>query len=377
MVEIAGGTYASLALRNDGTIVAWGANFANQTNVPAGFSNAVSVAAGSFHSLAIRNDGTVVAWGSGAATNVPPGLSNVVAIAGGSSHSLALRNNGTVVAWGDDSATNVPPGLSNVVAVAAGGFHSLALKNDGTVTAWGDSSAGQTNVPFGLTNVVAIAGGNLHSLALTPFFNANPTNPVILILSNGIPQTNTVGANGVIYYQVNVPTNADFATNQLLSADSPLNIWFTTNPPPALDTLLLPGVTNGVSILSTTSMPTNIVPGFTYYLGVQNTNTTTVTYGIEVDFHLLIRRPWSFPALFRQTSMAQMASCSHGSRRAMICSKCNGMTTLAPRIGPRSPIRRPSVITQMRPEFRRTRNLISSTTARKRRPDCRQSVFIV
>jgi alpha-tubulin suppressor-like RCC1 family protein len=34
VVEIAGGTYASLALQNNGTVVAWGANFANQTNVP-------------------------------------------------------------------------------------------------------------------------------------------------------------------------------------------------------------------------------------------------------------------------------------------------------------------------------------------------------
>ena len=29
------------------------------------------------------------------------------------------------------------------------------------------------------------------------------------------------------------------------------------------------------------------VPGSTYYLGVQNTNSFTVNYGIEVNFHLI------------------------------------------------------------------------------------------
>ncbi len=49
----------------------------------------------------------------------------------------------------------------------------------------------------------------------------------------------------------------------------------------------MPNATSGISVLSTTSVPTNIVPGATYYLGVQNTNSFAVNYGIEVDFHLL------------------------------------------------------------------------------------------
>jgi subtilisin-like proprotein convertase family protein len=292
VVTIAGGTYSSLALKNNGTVVAWGANFFGLTNVPASASNAVAVAGGGFHSLAIKNNGTVITWGDNSAgqLNLPAGLTNVVAIAGGNYHSLALKNDGTVEAWGDDSAgqTNVPAGLNNVVAIAAGGFHSMALKSDGNVVAWGDDSAGQTNVPAGLNNVVAIAGGNLHSLALTPLFNVNPTNPVVLNLTNGVSQTSTVGANGIVYYRVNVLNNADFATNILLFAlNGPLNVWFSTNAPPSITTLLLAGVTNGSSILSTSSAPTNIVPGAAYYLGVQNTNSFAVTYGIEVDFHLV------------------------------------------------------------------------------------------
>ncbi len=295
VVTIAGGTFSSLALRNDGTVVAWGASFFNLTNVPAGLNNMVAIAGGGYHNLAIRNDGTVAAWGDNSAnqTAVPVGLTNVVAIAAGSYHSLALKYDGTVVAWGDDSAgqLEVPAGLSNVVAVAAGGFHSLALKNDDTVVVWGDNSSGQTSLPVGLTNAVAIAAGYLHSLALTPQSISSLIKPVVLNLTNGVPQTNSILAGGLIYYRVNVPTNADFATNSLLfTVNGPLNVWFTTNSPPTIGTnaaLLLAGVTNDASILSTTSVPTNIVPGSIYYLGVQNTNGFAVNYGIEVDFHLV------------------------------------------------------------------------------------------
>jgi hypothetical protein len=295
VVTIAGGTFSSLALKNNGAVVAWGANFFGLTNVPASLSNAVAIAGGGFHNLAIKNDGTVIAWGDNSAgqTAVPPGLTNVVAIAGGNYHSLALRNDGTVVAWGDNSSgqISVPAGLTNVVAVAAGGFHSLALQNDGTVVAWGDNSAGQISVPVGLSNVVAIASGYFHSLALTPLFNVNPINPVVLNLTNGVPQTNGIFAGGIIYYRVNVPTNADFATNILLFAlQGPLNVWFTTNSPPTIasvnDSLLLAGVTNGSSVLSASTSP-SLVPGSSYYLGVNNTNSFGVTYGIEVDFHLV------------------------------------------------------------------------------------------
>ena len=94
-------------------------------------TNVVAIAAGSAHSLALRSDGTVVAWGDDGdgQANVPFGLNNVVAVAAGGFNSLALKNDGSVVTWGDNSAgqSSVPVGLSNVVAIAAGYLHSLAL----------------------------------------------------------------------------------------------------------------------------------------------------------------------------------------------------------------------------------------------------------
>jgi alpha-tubulin suppressor-like RCC1 family protein/subtilisin-like proprotein convertase family protein len=292
VVVIAGGSFSSLALKSDGSVATWGIAF---LNAPAGLSNLVAVAGGRFHSLALKNDGTVTAWGDNTdgQTSVPTNLNNVVAIAAGGYHNLALKNDGTVVAWGYnfDGQTDVPAGLNNVVAIAAGSYYSMALKADGTIVTWGDNSSGEASVPVGLTNVVAISAGNFHSLALTPQVLINLTNGVILPIVPGEAQTNNIFAGNINYYQVNVPTNADFATNTLLFANNgTLNIWFSTNTPPTLNatnaTQLGFNVTNGVWVLNTNSVPTNIIPGSTYYLGVQNTNSFTVTYGIQVDFHL-------------------------------------------------------------------------------------------
>jgi subtilisin-like proprotein convertase family protein len=107
---------------------------------------------------------------------------------------------------------------------------------------------------------------------------------------NGVPpQTNSIPPSGIVYYLIRVPTNALRATNMLFSASAPLNLWFNETTPPSGtgspgDYLLLNGVTAGSSVLSLSSSPTNIVDGGSYWLAVQNTNSSPVTYSIEVDF---------------------------------------------------------------------------------------------
>jgi hypothetical protein len=207
-IAIDAGENHGLALKSDGTVLAWGSNIFGQTNVPAGLAGVAAIAAGSNHSLALKNDGTVTAWGGNPAgeSTVPTGLNAVAAVAAGANHSVALKNDGTIVAWGEatygkttppsglrataisagyahtaalksdgtvvgwgyngEGETNVPTGLTGVVAIAAGGYHTLALKSDGTVVAWGYNPYGQTNVPSGLAGVVAIAAGGFHSMAL-------------------------------------------------------------------------------------------------------------------------------------------------------------------------------------------------------------------
>jgi alpha-tubulin suppressor-like RCC1 family protein len=148
------------------------------TAPPPGLTNVTAVAAGQNHALALKSDGTVVAWGQnlhGQAT-VPVGLSGVIAIAAGENHSLALRNNGIVVAWGAGTTTDggsphlgqsvVPAGLSDVAAIAAGAGHSVALKSDGTVVCWGDNASGQCTVPATVRNVQQIAAGTFFTAAI-------------------------------------------------------------------------------------------------------------------------------------------------------------------------------------------------------------------
>ena len=172
VVAIGAGGYHNMAIKADGTVRAWGANEYGQANVPAGLNNVVAVRGGWVHSLALKADGTVVAWGRNleGQANVPAGLNNVVAISAGEYHNLALKADGTVVGWGWNGLgqATLPHTVANnnIVAIAAGGLHSLALKSDGTVVAWGWNEHGQSTVPAGLTDVVAIAGGAEHSLAL-------------------------------------------------------------------------------------------------------------------------------------------------------------------------------------------------------------------
>ena len=80
----------SKLLTDGGTVVAWGSYI---TTVPAGLSGVVAIAAGAYHTVALKQDGPVVAWGSNSSdqTRVPAGLSGVVAIAAGAKHTVALK----------------------------------------------------------------------------------------------------------------------------------------------------------------------------------------------------------------------------------------------------------------------------------------------
>jgi len=85
------------------------------------------------HSLALRSDGTVVAWAAivPARRNVPTDLTNAMAIAAGGNDSLALPAATVQLPLG----RTTPPGpgpmcqlaLTNVIAIAAGTSHNIGI----------------------------------------------------------------------------------------------------------------------------------------------------------------------------------------------------------------------------------------------------------
>ena len=112
-----------MALKSDGTVVAWGQAPGNSSpvnvTVPPGVNNVIAIGLGTFHAVALKSDGTVISWGwneyAAGRTNVPAGLSGVTAIAANENGTLALRNDGTVVAWGSGTAT---PAISGITAIS-------------------------------------------------------------------------------------------------------------------------------------------------------------------------------------------------------------------------------------------------------------------
>ncbi|HWO98115.1 MAG TPA: hypothetical protein VNM45_17650, partial [Bacillus sp. (in: firmicutes)] len=97
-------------------------------------SPVVKVAGGAFHKLALKEDGTVVAWGHHFLNDTPmPEMKHVKLMDAEGYYSVFVYEDGRVVTWGDGEYSvpkNPPAKLDNVVAVSAGFRHVLALKED-------------------------------------------------------------------------------------------------------------------------------------------------------------------------------------------------------------------------------------------------------
>lgn len=129
----------------------------------------IAIAAGDFHTIALKNDGTVWAWGSNLKGQLGDGtnkqratpvkvkkLRGIVAVKAGVNHSLALGDDGKVYTFGENSDgqlgdgsrinRNVPvliSAASGTRKLSAGASHSAVLKQDGTLWVWGKNNEGQ------------------------------------------------------------------------------------------------------------------------------------------------------------------------------------------------------------------------------------------
>ena len=135
VAEVSAGIEFDLALLSDGKVVAWGTNehgelgdgtIGASSYVPvevSGLTNVKEISAGSKHSLALLNNGTVMAWGDGPLGNGTTGESDVPI---------------PVCAVGHTGSCSSPSEyLSGVTAVSAGIYNSLALFGNGTVASMG------------------------------------------------------------------------------------------------------------------------------------------------------------------------------------------------------------------------------------------------
>jgi alpha-tubulin suppressor-like RCC1 family protein len=164
-----------IAIREDQTLVGWGADEYGETIVPAGTFKAI--AAASSFAVGIRTDGSLQAWGRDHLNflNEPAG-NDFVQVDALFGSAIARHEDGRVVVWGPSAdpfmlgeTIDIPdvtgaPTDGGYVDVAAGGYHCLAVKADGTLIAWGDNDYGQCDVPVGTYQ--AVDAGYLFSAAL-------------------------------------------------------------------------------------------------------------------------------------------------------------------------------------------------------------------
>ena len=181
VVDVVGGRDMSYARLADGTVRSWGGGAngelgngiltARQTRpvTVTGLTGVMALAAGRNHGLALRSDGTVMAWGlnssgqlgNGTKTSrstpvLVSGIVGAIAVAAGADHSVALLADGRVFTWGEagrgqlgngsttDRTTPVQvTGLPAIAALGCGRDHVLAITAAGTMWAWGQNDYGQ------------------------------------------------------------------------------------------------------------------------------------------------------------------------------------------------------------------------------------------
>jgi len=194
LIGVSAGEQHSVALKENGKVLAWGRGINGQLGDGKATSSSapvevnlnkkiVAVSAGAYHTVFLTEEGDVY-WcgGQNQQKNIPVKVdgipSKVKAIAAGWEYTLALTESGDVYSWGDNNygqlgngaisvSEMIPQKVKNIAgvqAIAARGSYSVALIN-GEVYEWGYNPKqifmSTPSKIMGLSNIKAIAvGGN-------------------------------------------------------------------------------------------------------------------------------------------------------------------------------------------------------------------------
>lgn len=205
IIAVCAGQYHTAGLKRDGTVTATGSNepiingkSAGGRCDVSGWTGIIDIATGSCHTVGLKRDGTVLATGYDQYNqcNVS-GWKDIVSIAAGGVHTVGLKIDGTVVSVGLNIVAHDNSGQCNtstwrrIIAVAAGESHTVGLKEDGTVVAVGDNSSGECNIDD-WSNIVGLAAGNGFTIGL------HADGSVIATGKNDKGQCNTNGWNDIV-----------------------------------------------------------------------------------------------------------------------------------------------------------------------------------
>ena len=192
IVAISVEIYHTVGLKADGTVVAVGYNKDGQCDV-SGWKDIVAISAGGHHTVGLKADGTVVAVGDNEYGQCDVGdWEDIVAISAGGPYTVGLKANGTVVAVGDNEYGQCDVGdWEDIVAISAGYYHTVGLKADGTVVTVGSNKYGQCDVG-GWKDIVAISAEERHTVGL----KADST--VVAVGSNKQGQCNVSDWTGIV-----------------------------------------------------------------------------------------------------------------------------------------------------------------------------------